>query len=175
MYTVKEHADSEPRKYYRCPIDADQSAAKLKIGRSTVRASVLEKSIDGYSLLIKKRYAKRLRLGSQFRMNYDGTSMQVQVRRISDAEKGYRNIGLALTKDLTKPPQLKSSWWPSLRPSQKTSEGTAQIAFAGFVLLLFCAMAMPGLGDRLGTSDRIQDAFRWAINTADAEVTSLSR
>jgi hypothetical protein len=176
MYGVEEHADCEPRSYYRCPIESDQSAAKLKLGWGTVRASVLEKSINGYSLLVKLRYGKKMRLGKRLTMQFDGTTVEVQVQRVSPAEqKGYSNIGLSLTKDLTKPESVKSSWWPSLRPSQKGGEGTAQIAFAGFVLVLFCAMAMPGLGDKLGTSDRIQDAFKWVIKTADAEVTSLAR
>lgn len=175
MYDVLEPTDCEPREYYRCPIEADQASATLKIGRKKVSASVLEKSIEGYSILIKKSHAKMLRTGRRFTMKFDGTAFEVQVKRIADADNCYSKVGVLITKDMTKPPKLKSSWWPSLRPSQKAGEGTAQIAFAGFVLVLFCAMAMPGLGDRLGTSDRIQGVFKWIINTADSEVTALSR
>ncbi|MGB7344845.1 MAG: hypothetical protein WBD20_11560 [Pirellulaceae bacterium] len=175
MYSVEAPTDCEPRHYFRCAIDQDQSAAKLKLGWKNVRGSVLEKSIEGYSLLLKRRHANRLRLGKTFRMQYDGTTVEVRVERISEAEAGYSKIGLLLTKDLTKPDPVKSSWWPSFGPSAKQGEGTAQIAFAGLVLVLFCAMAMPGLGDRLGTADRIQDAFRWVISAADAEVSMLAK
>jgi hypothetical protein len=46
------------------------------------------------------------------------------------------------------------------------------VIFGGFVLFLFCLMALPGIGDRLGTSDRIQDSIQWLIGKADRVVGS---
>ena len=174
MYGVEEKADSEPREFYRCPVDSDKAAAKIKVGRKTVRASVVEKSIDCYTVLVRKSAARKLTEGKHCRLNFDGTVVEVVVQRKSKPEDGYVRMGLIQVRDLTKPEKVKASWWPTKRPISGT-DNTASVVFGGFVLVLFCGMALPGLGDRLGTSDRIQNAFRWCLTSASSQLDDWTR
>ena len=108
------------------------------------------------------------------RLNFDGTVVEVVVQRKSKPEDGYVRMGLIQVRDLTKPEKVKASWWPTKRPISGT-DNTASVVFGGFVLVLFCGMALPGLGDRLGTSDRIQNAFRWCLTSASSQLDDWTR
>ena len=167
MYAVEEHTDVEPREFYRCAVSEEKQSAKLKIGRSSIDVRVVEKSVKDCTLLVKKRYAKKLRGKGPFTLYFDGAKMLLDEFRVSKAKKGYVQVGAMIGEDLTPPEKIKSSWWPSRKPSSDNMH----IVFAGFVLVLFCAMAMPGLGDRLGTADRIQNAFIWFVSAADETIS----
>lgn len=168
MYNVQEHTDVEPREFYRCAVPEEKQSAKLSTGMSTIKVRVIEKSINGCTMLVKKKYARKLRGKGPFTLHFDQTKVEVAELNISDAPtKGYVQVGAVNAKDMTPPEKIKSSWWPS----RSQQPDNAQIVFAGFVLILFCAMAMPGLGEKLGTSDRIQNAFRWFVSSADNSIS----
>ncbi|NND96305.1 MAG: hypothetical protein HKN47_03120 [Pirellulaceae bacterium] len=174
MYGVQQQEDHDAREFYRCSVDAKKSAARIKYGWGNLRASVFEKSINSYTLLMQNRHAKKLRVGKTYRMKFDSTHVVVAVKRIAEIDNGFAHVGMCQVDDLTPPERIKSSWMPRIG-SGKAGESNAHLFFAGFVLMLFCAMAMPGLGDRLGTSSKIQKAFHWMIDTADSEVSGMTR
>jgi Na+/H+ antiporter NhaC len=45
-----------------------------------------------------------------------------------------------------------------------TASATSSAGFGGFAIVLFLALSLPGLGEQLGTSDRIQNAVQWAYS-----------
>ena len=173
MYEVEEQADHEPREFYRVPVDSESSAATILVGRRKIPAVILEKAIDAFSVMVKARHAKHLREAEIVKIVFDGSTYQAVVQRIGEKEDGNVKIGLIQTQDLTKPPKIRSSWFTRSGRRDSTAD-TATIAFGGFVLVLFCCMAMPGLGDRLGTSKRIQNAFKWATMEANSLITGKS-
>lgn len=160
--------DPDSRRFFRCAIEGEENVAMIAIGRKQVRAVVLETSVTGYGVMIKSSNARKLKPGQVKRMNYDGTTVDVEIVRSEKQKGGYYRLGLKKIADLTPPEPIKKAGWFSFgRAGQQTSDNAA-VVFGGFVLILFCAMAMPGLGDTLGTSDRIQEAFGWFLKNADS-------
>ena len=168
-YSTLPQEDHEERGFFRCPVDAEESEARVKIGRRKVRAAVVEKSISGMSLMFKERDAKRLTEGKSVTVTFDGTVMLAIVARVSKVDDGYVNAALVIANDVTPMPKIRSSWWPSASRQYSTSDNAA-IVFGGFVLVLFCAMALPGLGSRLGTEQRIQSACSWFAGEISAMI-----
>ena len=159
------------RTHFRCPVMGEKGKATLRVGHTKIKATVVEASVSGYTITVKAKYAKKLaRSKRDWLISYDETQVIVRAQWVSDPQDGLVRIGLHQVKDLTKPEKLKGySLWTRLKPSFGDSD-TAVVAYGGFVLFLFAALSMPGLGESLGTSNRIQNTVRWVIKTADQQV-----
>ncbi len=175
MYNVQEQTDVDPRRFFRCPIAPENGAATIKIGFGRVRGCVIEKSLTGYTMLLKRRYARRMKIGRKFHMQFDGALMQVQLLRKQNIDKSCTRLALVMSNDYTPPQKVKSTCWHALLPSAKPGSGSTQLAFAGFAMVLFCVLSLPGLGDKLGTAEPIQKGFQTVLQTADAQIGALSK
>lgn len=164
------------RSHFRCPVVGEKGKATLRVGFTKIHATVVEASVSGYTITVKAKYAKRLaRSKRDWLISYDETKVIVRAQWFSEPQDGLVRIGLHQVKDLTKPEKMKGySLWTRLKPSFGDSD-TATVAYGGFVLFLFAALSMPGLGDRLGTSNRIQNTVRWVLDTTDQQVEMWSR
>ncbi|MFK8111005.1 MAG: hypothetical protein AB8B91_02320 [Rubripirellula sp.] len=153
--------------FFRCPVQSENSKATICVGRRKSQASVQETSIDGFTVLVSPRDASKLSVGRTWVMEYEGTRTEVHPQWFFNAPDGHVQMGLRRLRDLTKPDPIRSSLLTRFGGKRCEDPSYAAAIFGGFVLLLFSLMALPGLGDRLGTSDRIQDAFRWVIKGVD--------
>ncbi|MEM9588754.1 MAG: hypothetical protein AAGA03_15840 [Planctomycetota bacterium] len=159
--------------YARLPVPQDRGEAFLKIGRKQIPATVQETSIDGFTVVVTKKHAAKLRVGDTWVLNYDETILEVHPQWFFNSPSGDVQMGLRRLKDLTKPKTIGSWWAPSGKTMDTNTAGNSTLLFSGVVLVLFTAMALPGLGDSLGTSNRINDALKSIFQTVDRQITRV--
>ena len=163
--TESSDSTEQVREFFRCPVQSDQSEAVIVVGRKRAKASVQETSIDGYTVLIPPKEAGKLNVGKPWILEHDETRIEVMAQWFFNAPDGNVQVGLRRMRDLTPVPTIKQSLSYLLADKFRPSDTTAA-GFGGFVLVLFCAMALPGLGDHLGTADQIQGAVQWVFSEA---------
>ncbi len=139
----------------------------MRVGRRKARATIQETSIDGFTVLVGPRDASKLKVGRPWVLDFDGTQHEVHPQWFFNSPDGHVQMGLRRLRDLTKPDPIKNSWLARLGGKRYEDPSNAAVVFGGFVLFLFALMATPGLGDRLGTADRIQDTIDVVVDAAD--------
>ncbi|MDA8743493.1 hypothetical protein N9N28_02565 [Rubripirellula amarantea] len=158
--------------FFRCALDEAHSRGRITVGRKTATVQVQDTSIDGFTVLISKKEAGKLKVGQSWILEHDGTRFEVNAQWFFNAPDGTVQVGLRRLRDLTPPPKLQcASLWGRLGGGVSQS-ATSAAGFGGFVMVLFCAMALPGLGEQLGTAARIQGAVRWLFFEASSVFTS---
>ena len=158
-----EKSANQDASFFRCPVQDDQSKAVIRVGRRKAIASVQETSIDGFTVLVPPKYAGVLKVGRPWRLDYQGARIEVHPQWFFNSPDGRVQMGLRRMRDLTPPPPIRRFLLMRYAGRCDDPSYTAAI-FGGFVLALFSLMALPGLGDSLGTSHRIQSAVRWVLN-----------
>lgn len=144
--------------YFHCPISPEQNSARLKIGRRSIPASLQEASIDGFTVLVDSSDATRLVLGKPWILFHDNTKLEVHAQWFFHADDGNVQIGLRRLRDLTKPPAI-GGWLPSLGGTPQQDGSSGSTLFVVTVLIALGSLAMPGIGDALGTSGKIQQGM----------------
>ncbi|MCG8650796.1 MAG: hypothetical protein MI861_13240 [Pirellulales bacterium] len=154
--------------FFRCPVQSDQGKAVIRIGRRKMSAIIQETSIDGFTVLVPPKYSTRLKVGRPWVLEYEGARHEIHPQWFFNSPDGHVQMGLRRLRDLTKPtPLQRHSWLARFGGRRYENPNNAAVVFGGFVLFLFALMATPGLGEHLGTADRIQDAFRWFVSGAN--------
>lgn len=152
-------------KFFRCPVQPEQSLGRLRVGYRRLTATVQDASIEGFTLLIRARDVKRLSLGKTWVLDHDGARFRVHPQWFFNAPDGQIQVGLRRLGDLTAPPPV-GRWWPLGKNALATEEASlSTVAFYGFLLVILLALALPGLGDQLGTASLISDAFQSILRT----------
>lgn len=174
MKSVTQHEKNEKSAdCFRCPVPSDQSRGTIRIGRRKIEASIQDASIEGFTVLIEPKHAKRLAVGVPWKLEYDGALLEIQAQWFFHAPDGRVQVGLRRIRDLTEPERI-GTWWPTTDNSRSAEDaGSSTLAFAGFVLVLFVALALPGLGDRLGTAPKIGGAFDWVVDGFRERVNAI--
>ena len=166
--------DNSP--FFRCPVQSGNSRGSIQIGFRNVPVSVQERSIDGFTVLVSPKYSRRLKVGGPWTMFYDGSEVEVHPQWFFNSPDGQVQMGLRQVKDVTKLKVKGRSLWSRVLPRKHYENSqSSTAAFGGFVLVLFCALALPGLGDKLGTANRIQSSLRWFVQGADSQIDQWMR
>jgi len=145
---------------FRCRVDGDGRAV-LKAGGRNVPVNVRETFGAGFTLAMKPKFAKRLRCGDRYELRYENRRIEVVARSFSAPIDGESRLNVGTVREY----EPKERWAFRLpfcrgrRISMHYSD-THAAAYGGFVLVLFCVMALPGIGEALGTAPRIQSAIR---------------
>lgn len=156
--------------FYRFPVASDCSSATLKIGRHRIDVVVQETSIDGFTVLVPAHAAHQLKISVPWILNHQGARYETFAQWFYHTPEGHSQIGLRRLRDLTPVPTI-GHWYTGLVPFRSKRDGSdSTVACAGFVLVLFLVMAMPGLGEKLGTADRIQNAVRYIYSGVGKEL-----
>jgi hypothetical protein len=145
----------------------DRGDATIRVGHRKARAKVQETSIDGFTVLVPPKDAGKLKVGRPWVLEYDDTRHEVHAQWFFNSPDGHVQMGLRRLRDLTKPPAIRNSWLARIGGRRYEDPTHSAVLFGAFVLFLFALMACPGLGDRLGTADRIQDTFRVIVHEAN--------
>lgn len=170
MNLPNETVDGQEEGFFRCPVQAEKSEAIIRVGRRKARATIQETSIDGFTVLVSPRDASKLKVGRSWLLEYDGTRIEIHPQWIFNAPDGRVQLGLRRLRDLTPPEPIRNSLLAQFGGAKYNDPSYSSLAFGGFVLFLFSLMALPGLGDQLGTSTRIQNTFRWVIQGLDQSI-----
>ena len=103
-------------------------------------------------------------------LEHDGARIEIHPQWFFNAPNGYVQVGLRRLRDLTPPEPIRNSLLARFGGRKYDDPSYSSIAFGGFVLFLFSLMALPGLGDSLGTASRIQSTVRWLIDNVDQTI-----
>lgn len=150
-------APTQSTEFYRCAIVAENSVAVLQIRhRGRFNVKLQEASIDGFTVLVGASNASRLQIGEPWMMHYDGATMEVHAQWFFQSADGQVQVGLRRLRDLTRPPMM-GGWFPDFfnRSSTRHDSG-GSLLWAGGLLVMVMTLALPGIGDALGTSAKIQ-------------------
>ena len=148
-------------KTYRCKV-IGKSDATLYVGRRALKAQVRETSGAGFTIGLPTKLAKKIRPGDRYELHFDERRIQVIVETQLETAEGEVRFQLGIIREY-EPKERWSLWLPFLKSKRIISYGSAinsSAAYGGFVLVLFCVMALPGVGDHLGTAPRIEKALK---------------
>lgn len=162
-----EKSDTPDAGFFRCPVQEDQSKAVVRVGRRKAIATVQETSIDGFTVLVPPKYSGALKVGRPWVLEYQGARIEVHPQWFFNSPDGRVQMGLRRLRDLTPPAPIRRSLLLRYAGHRYDDPSYSAAIFGGFVLALFSLMALPGLGDSLGTAHRIQSAVRWLLNGLD--------
>jgi hypothetical protein len=151
------HPDGSDSGFFRCPVQEEDSAASIIIRGKKIPAKLQDKSIDGFSVLIEPKHVRKLRVGPQWILKSGGEVSEVWAQWMFNAPDGRVQLGLRRLRDLT--PQPKESWFPTLLCYRKHTTNP-EVFLAAAVLIAFLALSLPGIGDQLGTSGKIQTGLQ---------------
>jgi hypothetical protein len=158
-----ENTETQEAGFFRCAVHSDQSEAVIRVGRRKAYATVQETSIDGFTVLVPPKYSGTLKVGRPWLMEYQGARIEVHPQWFFNAPDGHVQMGLRRLRDLTPPEPIRRSLLLRYAGHRFDDPSYSAAVFGGFVLALFALMSLPGLGDSLGTANRIQSAVQWLM------------
>lgn len=153
---------ADERSSFRCSVPPENSAAKLRIGRKYHNINITETSRDSFTACMPQATFESIGAREDLKIYFSGEVWTV--RRCSDHT--YPNSGVPITKvgfkrlkELTPFKQPSSSFFQLFTTK---SHGTTDPTFLMYLMLafLFACLALPGMGDNLGTAPRIRDGVQ---------------
>ncbi len=160
-------AETQDQSFFRCRVHAEQSEALIRMGRRRARVTVQETSIDGFTVLVEPGESGKLKVGRAWVLEHEGTLVEIHPEWFFNSPDGHVQMGLRRLRDLTPPAPIRKSLLAHFGGRRCEDPSFSAAIFGGFVLFLFSLLALPGLGDRLGTAPRIQNTVKWVINGID--------
>jgi len=146
--------------FFRYPVTPEESAATIRIRRNQLAVQLQEASIDGFTVLVRPRDAAQLRIGEPWLLDHAGSRLEVHAQWFFQSADGHVQIGLRRLRDLTRAPSV-SVWRPRFLPGSPTTDNTGRSLFlTGILLVGLLVLALPGVGDALGTSGSIQAVMK---------------
>jgi hypothetical protein len=160
-YTYRTVPTKKQAKVYRCKV-VGKTDATLQVGRRMLKVQVRETSGTGFTIGVDPKLAKRIKTGRRYDLRYDDRRIQVYARAYVESVHGE----FRLLADTVREYEPKERWAFRLPFTKGRRIVTHDLGissgavYGGFVLVLFCALALPGIGDRLGTAKRIESALK---------------
>ncbi len=145
------------RGFFRCPVMAEDAEATILIGRMRIPVKLQDRSIEGFAVLVEPSHVRKLRVGPQWILESDGEVSEVLAQWMFNGPDGRVQLGLRRLRDLT--PQSNGSWFPTIFSYRKHTTNP-DLLMAAIVLIIFLAISLPGIGDKLGTSGTIQTGLQ---------------
>ena len=159
-YSYRTIPSETKAKTYRCKVVGD-CPATLYVGHKAVKVFVRETSGSGFTLGIDPKLAKKVKSGRSYDLRYDDRRVQVIAETFSETVQGEARLQVGTIREFE--PQER---WAFRLPFTKGSRVMKHdsiigsgAAYGGFVLVLFCVMSLPGIGEQLGTAPRIESAL----------------
>lgn len=162
--------EDDDRSYARCTVQGDRTAL-LRIGRNKIEVEMQETSIAGYTLEVDAKHKRLLKNAKSIHVSFNGMKADATLETIMKAPNGKLRIGLKRQTEPKKAKSGKNSFLSRFaRKADAQNTTNVMVAYGGFVIVLFTVMALPGLGDRLGTAPRIEGAVQWVVTAIDQQV-----
>ncbi|MCA9135698.1 MAG: hypothetical protein KDB00_03040 [Planctomycetales bacterium] len=160
-YTYKTVPVEGQEKVYRCKVVGD-STAILFVGHKPLKIFVRETSGNGFTLGIDPKLTKRISAGKRYELRYDDRRIEIIAESFVETVQGEARLRVGTIREF-EPVKRWAFRLPFTRGSRVISHESginSGAAYGGFVLVLFCVMSLPGIGDKLGTAPRIESALQ---------------
>lgn len=169
MYNIVPSNNENKESSFHCPVSGN-GKAKLVLDRKSTNVIVRETSISGFTLEVTKTDLKRIKAAKKAILYFDDRKVQIRAESTSKIKGGNVLVVCSLIREF--PPKEKiglKSWLPSFGRAQRDDHDVSShvAAYVGVVLLVFCIIAMPGIGDHLGTAPRIESAIKTFMMNMD--------
>lgn len=152
------------RAAFRCTVVPEQSAARLRLGWRTYAVRVVDTSREAFTLDVDRSIYSRLEEGRRGTLTYQDETWEVMCRAVFRHVDDQYHVSMARLRDCTRVRGPQPSFW-SLLP-RSNAESSPALPLALLLSLLFACVALPGMGDSLGTAPKIrkvvQDVWRRA-------------
>lgn len=143
---------------YRCTVVPEQSAANLRLGWKNYSTRVIDTSRDAFTLEVDARVFQKVKEGTRGVLEYHGEVWDVECVAVFRLMDDQFHITMLRRNDRTHVRVPKSSLWAILpRPNNETDP---VLPLALLVSFLFACVALPGMGDSLGTAPKIRKAIQ---------------
>ena len=162
---------------YRCAVLPEQATAKLKLGSRTVPVELVDISIDGFTISVNRKIFRTLRHDCRWTLLARDEVTIVHPEWLYQTPEGEAQIGLRRIVDET-PTELAKLNRERFRGLFPRIDGVASLsghALAGMVFLIIALVALPGVGDDLGTAPAIESAIGDFVLQAQQSLRSFLR
>lgn len=160
-YTYRTVPNENQEKVYRCKVVGDNTAT-LFIGHKALKVFVRETSGNGFTLGIDPKITKRISAGKRYELRYDDRRIEVIAETFTETVQGEARLRVGTIHEF-EPVKRWAFRLPFSRGSRVVSHEScinSGAVYGGFVLVIFCVMSLPGIGDKLGTAPRIESALQ---------------
>lgn len=147
------------RAAFRCSVAPENSSATLIAKGKKFQVRVLDTSREGFTIQVSERLVSKLANGQVLRLLFNGENWEVR-KQSHYNDDGSVNVGLQRIRELTKI-KIPSNWFRFFQKSPGTGDPTLAVYL--MIAFLIACIALPGLGDNLGTAPRIRDGVQAVV------------
>lgn len=161
-YTYNVVENDTPEFSYRQQVSDDMIAVVI-IGKRRWPVKVRERYSSGFTLEVPRKVGKKVQEETPFDMLFDGRKMKVMPESLTRGDKKERLLSISVVEEYPEKEKISLGIWPFNRKTLVTDNSSdfSLILFGGSILFIFCVLAMPGVGDALGTSQRIEETLHY--------------
>ena len=175
-YTYNVVKSDRQEKTYRCKVVGDK-VGTLFVGHKSIKVYVRETAGNGFTLGFNPKLAKRIKSGARYELHCDERRVEVIAESFVETTQGEARLRVGTIREF----EPKERWafrLPFTRGAKVITHDSginSGAAYGGFVLVLFCVLALPGVGDQLGTASRIDAALELMGDNIQDVVRSFRR
>lgn len=159
-YNVVSTPNAKKDNSFRCNV-VGKNAAMLRVGRTARKVSVREASGSGFTIGLDAKTAKRIKCGKRYELRYDERRLLVLAEAFVETIDGEARLRIGTVHEYE--PRERWAFRLPFTSGRKIMSHDSAVnngaAYGGFVLVLFCVMALPGIGEQLGTAPKIHEAL----------------
>ncbi|MCR9293468.1 MAG: hypothetical protein NXI32_12165 [bacterium] len=147
--------NEDDREAYRCSVSPENAAAQLKVGGKLHLVAVLDTSRNGFTVRMDHSTAQKLKGDGPYDLYFSGEHWEVQKESHFDDGELFTNVGFSRVRERTKVEEPHTAWWQVWANRQHANSDPAFLLYL-MLAFLFACIALPGVGDSLGTAPRIR-------------------
>ncbi len=148
----------------RFPVAKSDAQATLVLGRRRIPAQLLEVSIDGFVVTVKKSYLNRMQFDRPWKMVSGSEQCLIAGELLEGGTRSLARLFLHRLHDVTPEPTIKRSWLPSRCRNTLGVSAAPEVMLCVMLSVIVGMFALPGVGDRLGTAKIIRTVIHSAIS-----------
>lgn len=152
----------DPSKPYRCQLPPEDCTCRLRVGRKDIVGELVDLSREDFRVRISKKYAASMRRAKRIELRYHGERWLVKVDR--DESNESENVFMLQRVDELTPVRMPSPW-ATLKTLNMSRETDPRFVLALMVAFIAACIALPGIGDQLGTAPRIKNGLQSVIRS----------
>lgn len=160
-HTYRTVPTKNTEKIYRCKVMGNTDAT-LQLGNRLLNVHVRETSGTGFTIGMDPKLAKKIKTGKSYKLRFDDRMIEVYAQTYTESVQGEFRLLVNTIREF----EPKERWafrLPFTKGSRVITHDSginSGAVYGGFVLVLFCVMSLPGIGDKLGTAPRIESALK---------------